>query len=81
MAYELAFHLTAKLPFPAGRLRNERAAAAIENSRLYQQQIRQTEELSLLKEFNESIVESVNVGLLAVDEDEPGTGPRQHARQ
>ena len=43
-------------------------AVAIENSRLYQQQIRQTEELSLLKEFNESIVESVNVGLLAVDE-------------
>lgn len=44
-------------------------AVAIENSRLYQQQIRQTKELSLLKEFNESIVESVNVGLLAVDED------------
>ncbi len=41
---------------------------AIENSRLYQQQKRQTEELSMLKEFNESIVESVNVGLLAVDE-------------
>lgn len=44
-------------------------AVAIENSRLYQQQKQQTEELSLLKEFNESIVESVNVGLLAVDED------------
>jgi len=43
-------------------------AVAIENSRLYQQQKEQTEELSLLKEFNESIVESVNVGLLAVDE-------------
>jgi two-component system NtrC family sensor kinase len=43
-------------------------AVAIENSSLYQQQKRQTEELSLLKEFNESIVESVNVGLLAVDE-------------
>ena len=43
-------------------------AVAIENSRLYQQQKQQTEELSLLKEFNESIVESVNVGLLAVDE-------------
>src|SRR5207248_9101524 len=27
------------------------------------------DELALLKEFNESIVESVNVGLLAVDED------------
>lgn len=44
-------------------------AVAIENSRLYQEQQAQTEELALLKEFNESIVESVNVGLLAVDED------------
>ncbi|HVF30181.1 MAG TPA: ATP-binding protein [Pyrinomonadaceae bacterium] len=44
-------------------------AVAIENSRLYQEQQQQTEELALLKEFNESIVESVNVGLLAVDED------------
>lgn len=43
-------------------------AVAIENSRLYQQQQRHAEELSLLKEFNESIVESINVGLLAVDE-------------
>lgn len=43
-------------------------AVAIENSRLYQEQQEQTEELALLKEFNESIVESVNVGLLAVDE-------------
>lgn len=43
-------------------------AVAIENSRLYQEQKDQTEELSMLKEFNESIVESVNVGLLAVDE-------------
>jgi len=42
---------------------------AIENSRLYQEQQQQTEELALLKEFNESIVESINVGLLAVDED------------
>lgn len=42
---------------------------AIENSRLYQEQQQQTEEVALLKEFNESIVESVNVGLLAVDED------------
>ncbi|MDM7922109.1 MAG: ATP-binding protein [Pyrinomonadaceae bacterium] len=42
---------------------------AIENSRLYEEQQRQTEEVALLKEFNESIVESVNVGLLAVDED------------
>ncbi len=44
-------------------------AVAIENSRLYQEQRQQTAELALLKEFNESIVESVNVGLLAVDED------------
>ncbi len=44
-------------------------AVAIENSRLYGQQKQHTEELALLKEFNESIVESVNVGLLAVDED------------
>jgi PAS domain S-box-containing protein len=44
-------------------------AVAIENSRLYQEQQRHSEELALLKEFNESIVESVNVGLLAVDED------------
>lgn len=44
-------------------------AVAIENSLLYQQQKQQTEELSLLKEFNESIVESINVGLLAVNED------------
>lgn len=44
-------------------------AVAIENSRLYGQQKEHTEELALLKEFNESIVESVNVGLLAVDED------------
>ena len=43
-------------------------AVAIENSRLYGQQKQYTEELALLKEFNESIVESVNVGLLAVDE-------------
>jgi PAS domain S-box-containing protein len=44
-------------------------AVAIENSRLYGQQKQHTEELALLKEFNESIVESVNVGLIAVDED------------
>ena len=44
-------------------------AVAIENSRLYTQQKQHTDELALLKEFNESIVESVNVGLLAVDEE------------
>jgi len=43
-------------------------AVAIENSRLYGRQKEHTEEMALLKEFNESIVESVNVGLLAVDE-------------
>lgn len=43
-------------------------AVAIENSLLYQEQKKRAEELALLKEFNESIVESVNVGLLAVDE-------------
>lgn len=44
-------------------------AVAIENSLLYQEQQQYTDELALLKEFNESIVESVNVGLLAVDEE------------
>jgi PAS domain S-box-containing protein len=44
-------------------------AVAIENSRLYQEQQLQTDELALLKEFNESIIESVNVGLLAVNEE------------
>jgi hypothetical protein len=44
-------------------------AVAIENSLLYQEQKERAAELELLKEFNESIVESVNVGLLAVDTD------------
>jgi len=43
-------------------------AVAVENSLLYQEQETRAEELALLKEFNESIIESVNVGLLAVDE-------------
>jgi two-component system, NtrC family, sensor kinase len=43
-------------------------AVAIENSLLYQEQKKRAEELVLLKEFNESIVESVNVALIAVDE-------------
>lgn len=43
-------------------------AVAVENSLLYQEQTTRAEELELLKEFNESIVESVNVGLLAVNE-------------
>jgi PAS domain S-box-containing protein len=42
-------------------------AVAVENSLLYEEQAKRTDELALLKEFNESIVESVNVGLLAVD--------------
>jgi PAS domain S-box-containing protein len=42
-------------------------AVAIENSLLYQEQQERAAELALLKEFNESIVESVNIGLLAVD--------------
>ena len=44
-------------------------AVAVENSLLYQEQEKRREELELLKNFNESIVESVNVGLLAVGED------------
>ncbi len=43
-------------------------AVALENSVLYQEQQERAEELALLKEFNESIVESINVGLIAVDE-------------
>jgi len=44
-------------------------AVAIENSILYQDQQSRAEELAALKEFNESIVESVNVALLAVGDD------------
>jgi len=42
-------------------------SVAIENSLLYQEQQSRAAELELLKEFNESIVESINVGLMAVD--------------
>ncbi|CAN5813386.1 hypothetical protein BH18ACI4_BH18ACI4_25710 [soil metagenome] len=42
-------------------------AVAIENSLLYQEQQDRASELKLLKEFNESIIESINVGLVAVD--------------
>jgi two-component system NtrC family sensor kinase len=42
-------------------------SVAIENSLLYQEQERRAGELEILKEFNESIVESINVGLMAVD--------------
>lgn len=44
-------------------------AVAIENSLLYEEQHERAAELETLKEFNESIVESINVGLLAVDTD------------
>jgi len=44
-------------------------AVAIENSLLYQEQEERAAELKLLKEVNESIVESINVGLMAVDLD------------
>lgn len=44
-------------------------AVAIENSLLYQEQEERASELKLLKEFNESIVDSINVGLMAVDLD------------
>jgi hypothetical protein len=49
-------------------------AVAIENSLLYQEQTARAAELELLKEFNESIVESINVGLLAVDSEGRITG-------
>src|SRR2546423_10858406 len=42
-------------------------AVAVENSLLYQEQRTRAAELEVLKEFNESIVESINVGLMAVD--------------
>ena len=44
-------------------------AVAIENSLLYQEQEERAAELTLLKEVNESIVESINVGLLTVNLD------------
>jgi two-component system NtrC family sensor kinase len=44
-------------------------AVAIENSLLYQEQQERAAELEMLKEFNESIVESINIGLLAVNLD------------
>jgi len=49
-------------------------AVAVENSLLYEEQRERAEELALLKEFNESIVESINVGLLAVDNEGRVTG-------
>ncbi|HKG13973.1 MAG TPA: ATP-binding protein [Pyrinomonadaceae bacterium] len=49
-------------------------AVAIENSLLYQEQKERAEELAMLKEFNESIVESINVGILAADSEGRVTG-------
>ena len=40
---------------------------AIENARLYRSLQRKVEENERLKEFSENIVESINVGILAVD--------------
>jgi hypothetical protein len=42
-------------------------AIAVENSLLYQEQAKRAGELAHLKEFSESIIESINVGILAVD--------------
>src|SRR6476659_6257672 len=42
---------------------------AVENSALYQSLQRKVEEYERLKEFSENIVESINVGILAVDLD------------
>ena len=42
-------------------------AVAVENSLLYEEQRERAAELELLKEFNESIVESINVGILTAD--------------
>jgi PAS domain S-box-containing protein len=44
-------------------------AVAIENSLLYRSEMEKAEELARLKEFSESIIESVNVGILVVDFD------------
>jgi len=49
-------------------------AVAIENSLLYQEQQQRAAELEQLKEFNESMIESINVGLMAVDLDGCITG-------
>src|ERR1044072_1110008 len=42
-------------------------AVAVEKSLVYNDQKARASELKPLKEFNESIIESINVGLLAVD--------------
>ena len=45
-------------------------ATAIENGRLYQQLNVKAEELDRLREFNESILESLDAGLIVVDRDD-----------
>ncbi|HLG17702.1 MAG TPA: ATP-binding protein [Blastocatellia bacterium] len=42
-------------------------AVAIDNSLLYRSEIEKAEEMNRLREFSENIIESVNVGILAVD--------------
>lgn len=42
-------------------------AVAIENSLLYESEQERARELSQVKEFNENIIESINVGIVAVD--------------
>lgn len=44
-------------------------AVAIENSLLYERERARVEELARLKEFNENIIESINVGIVVVDRD------------
>jgi two-component system, NtrC family, sensor kinase len=44
-------------------------AVAIDNALLYRSEMEKAEELARLKEFSENIIESVNVGILAVDFD------------
>jgi PAS domain S-box-containing protein len=44
-------------------------AVAIDNALLYKSEMEKANELARLKEFSESIIESVNVGILAVDFD------------
>jgi len=42
-------------------------AVAIENSLLYERERARIEELARLKEFNENIIESINVGIVVID--------------
>jgi two-component system NtrC family sensor kinase len=42
-------------------------AVAIDNSLLYRSEMKKADELARLKEFSENIIESVNVGIIAVD--------------